>query len=408
MTGSTIRRLCPSIGDAEPPLPRLDPELLTTAVSTVQGSVECASRTTSTRPFDKVRRLIGKVRRTGPVVSPESNTRLMPAAGGAVKTAPLALSTGFGGRSTSGTGTTSVIQYLHPFVSRAQLHLRNWNPRYTNADKSPAALTNVRIGRHTNNGHGTDWIDLPSGNTAYVSGWTEIPEALRGGEIVAQYTWSGPEIARTLGTAWEKSRTNSPALWAWIELEIPATVPVVAAFGSSTAAGVGADRPVIDSWLGQWTRAHHAVPALWAHSGDKALSWTANAHRKWELYGTGIAAPDAMLYAMGSNDWAEGIETTVLKQRITTTVLEIQQRITPNLYGTTITPRRTPPDNDGTRLEVNAWLSKSGHFQEVFDFAASVTQPDGSLDPTADKDGAHMNTSGHARLASAIGRSVLD
>lgn len=338
----------------------------------------------------------------------EVKARLQPASLTSMKSAGLAFSLGYGGAVTSGAGTTSVIQYLHRSVTRMQLHLRNWNPRYVNADRAAATLTGVRIGRHTGNGNGTNWVSLPAGSTAYVSGWVDVPEALRGGEVVVQYTWSGSDVTRTLGTAWEGGRTNNPALWAWLELEVPAAVPVVSIFGSSTPVGVGSDRPVIDSALSQWAREHDAIPMFWAHSGDKASGWTATGNRKWELYGTTIAAPDVMLYSMGSNDWAEGISAEELQARIEANVTEIHQRITSTIFGTTITPRRTPPGNDQVRIDTNAWMASSGLFRGVFDFAGAVALPDGTLDPAVDADGTHVNSAGHARLAAAIDRPIVD
>lgn len=327
---------------------------------------------------------------------------------GPTKTAPLALTTGYGGGNTSGAGTTSVIQHLPPTVRRLQLNIRNWNPRYINADRPAVTLTGVRIGRHIGNGDGAEWVPLPTGETAYLSGWVDVPETLRGQEIVVQYGWNGRSIARCLGTGWTGAvKDPYPPMFVWLEVEVPARTPVVAVFGSSTAAGVGATRPLIDSWLGQWAREHGAVPAFGAHSGDKALSWTATADRKWNLYGTKITDPDVMLYAMGSNDWAEGVDVATLQKRVEANVSEIRERFTSTVYGTTITPRRRPPSNDSTRLAFNEWLNSSGLFHDVFDLAAAVALPDGTLDPAVDADGVHVNTLGHERLAAAIPGSII-
>ena len=340
--------------------------------------------------------------------TPEPVQQLKTAGPAGLKTAPLALTTGYGGARTSGTGTTSVIQHLPAATTRLQIRMRNWNPRYTNSDRAAVTLTGVRIGRHTSGGNGTNWINLPDGSTEYASQWIDVPAALRGGEIVVQYTWAGSDVTQCLGTAWtDGSRTNYPPLFVWLALEVPSTTPVVATFGSSTAAGVGATRPMIDSWLAQWARANEAVPAFWAHSGDSASSWTEKANRKWELYGDGINAPDAMIYAMGSNDWAGGVSLEELQARIVSTVVEIRRRIGGTLYGTTITPRATPPSNDDTRLALNDWMDTSGLFHGVLDFAGAVALPDGTLDPAVDADGVHVTTAGHARLAAAVPASIV-
>ncbi|MGO1685649.1 MAG: SGNH/GDSL hydrolase family protein [Brachybacterium sp.] len=301
-----------------------------------------------------------------------------------------------------------MIQELHPSARRVQLTIRNWNPRYLYEDRPAVKLTDVRIGRHIGDGKGTEWVRLPNGETAYASGWVDVPESLRGQEIVVQYGWNGRHVARCLGTGWtDGAHDPYPPMFVWLEVEVPSRIPVVAVFGSSTAAGVGAPRPLIDSWLGQWAREHGAFPAFGAHSGDKALSWTSAADRKWDLYGKTISAPDMMLYAMGSNDWAEGVDVATLQERVEANVSEIHERFTTTVYGTTITPRRRPASNDSTRLEFNEWLSSSGLFHEVFDLAAAVTLPDGTLDPAVDADGVHVNTLGHARLAAAVPASII-
>lgn len=333
--------------------------------------------------------------------------QLPPASPASLKSTPLALTTGYGSATRSGSGTTSVIQHLPAQAGRFQLHMRNWTPRYTTADAAPVTLTGVRIGRHTGGGNGADWVSLPSGATAYESGWINVPEALRGGEVVVRYTWSGSTVRQCLGTGWtDGSSDQRPPLFVWLELEVPASVPVVADYGSSTAVGVGSDRPLIDSWLARWARANGAIPAFWADSGTSALTWMEGADRRWERYGYTINAPDAMLYAMGSNDWAGGFDLTELQRRITATVQEIRARITPNIYGTTITPRATPPANDSTRIALNAWMPGSGLFRDVFDAAAAVSLPDGSFDPAADADGIHPNDVGHQRIAAAITQPI--
>src|SRR5699024_4179771 len=334
--------------------------------------------------------------------------RLPEASPASLKSTPLALTTGYGSATRSGSGTTSVIQYLPEQATRYRLHIRNWSPRYATEDAAPVALTTVRIRRHTGDGNGTNSVVLPDGSTGYASGWVDIPDAQRGEEVVVQYTWTGSDVRQCLGTGWTDGASDQrPPLFVWLELEVPASVPVVADYGSSTAVGVGSDRPLIDSWLSRWARANGAIPAFWADSGTSALTWMEGADRRWERYGYTINAPDTMLYAMGSNDWAGGFDLAELQRRITATVEEIRDRITPNVYGTTITPRATPPANDSTRLALNEWMPSSGLFRHVFDAAAAVSLPDGSFDPAADADGIHPNDVGHQRIANSIDRSVI-
>lgn len=333
--------------------------------------------------------------------------RLFTPSAPSTKTAPLALTTGFGGRRTSGSGRTSVIQYLPPAAQRVRLTIRNWNPRYVFADQRAVALTEVKIGRHTGDGRGTGWVELQAGATAYDSGWTDVPASFRGAEIVLQYRWEGRDVVRCLGTGWTDGvRDPFPPLFSWFEVEVPTSTPVVAVFGSSTAAGVGAERPLIDSWFGLWAREHGVVPMFVAHSGDKALSWSSVSDRKWSLYGDRAVQLEAVLYAMGSNDWAGRADLPALQERVEATIHEIRERTGAPIFGTTITPRRRRPPNEQTRIAYNEWLQESGLFAGVIDLAAAVSLPDGTLDPAVDHDGTHVNPLGHARLAAAVPPSV--
>lgn len=275
-----------------------------------------------------------------------------------------------------------MIQYLPPAAQRVRLTIRNWNPRYVFADQRAVALTEVKIGRHTGDGRGTGWVELPAGATAYDSGWTDVPASLRGAEIVLQYRWEGRDVVRCLGTGWTDGvRDPFPPLFSWLEVEVPTSTPVVAVFGSSTAAGVGAERPLIDSWFGLWAREHGVVPMFVAHSGDKALAWSSVSDRKWSLYGDEAVPVDAVLYAMGSNYWAERVSLAVLQHRVETTIGGIRLRTDAPIFGTTITPRRRRPPNEQTRIAYNEWLRESGLFAGVIDLAAAVSLPDGTLDP---------------------------
>lgn len=334
--------------------------------------------------------------------------RRLPSATGPLKTTPLALTTGYGGGRATGSGTTTVVQHLHRDVRRFQLRLRNWNPRFTYADRPPAALENVRVGRHLGRGHGTDWIDLPEGSTEYRSGWLDVPASLRGAEILVQYSWSGRDVMRCLGTGWtDGARDKFPPLFAWLELKVPTSVPVVAVIGSSTAAGVGSARPLVDAWLHRWARAQGAIPAFWTASGDSAATWTTEAQRKWEPYGTSIAAPDILLQALGANDWASGASLESLQERLARATVEARARLSGTVIGTTITPRRAHSERDSVRHALNEWMSANGLFDEVLDLAAAVSSPDGRLDPKMDADGTHVNDLGHERIAATLSASTL-
>lgn len=347
----------------------------------------------------------------GAVEIPDFPVALRPAAPGAVKSAPLALSTGHGGSQTTGTGTTVIIQHMPAMVQRVQLHLINRNPRYQMADADPVTVSSVAIGLHNGSGSSASWTTVPgSGTTPWDSAWIDVPEAWRGKDIAVRYTWnSSGSIQRNIGTAWTRgARDGTPPLWAWLECAVPAETPVVAAYGDSLSAGVGSSRPVIDSYIVQWAKTHGAFPALWAHSGDASTTWGEDDDRKWFLYGMNVAAPDALIYAMGSNEVFGGAspDLATMRQRVADTVAMIKTKLTPNVYGALITPRTSYPD-ETLRRAVNAWYPGSGLFRQVIDFASAVSNDDDNLIPAYDSDGIHLTTAGYAAVAAVIPASIL-
>lgn len=341
--------------------------------------------------------------------------RTAPSAG--FKTAPLALTLGYGGAQTTGTGTTVVIQNMPKASRRVQLHLRNANPRYAMADSAAVSVSATGIGLHSGGGASAAWTNFPAtsgvtsvtdGAQEYTSGWVDVPEAWRGEDIAVRYTWtSSGDVQRNIGTGWtDGSKDNTPPLFAWLEVEVPSGTPVVAAFGDSLSSGVSSSRPVVDSWIDQYAREHDMFPAHWSHSGDKAVTWTEAAVRKWGLYGWDIAAPDAMIYLMGSNDLGE---TTItlgeMQARISSNVNLIRAFITPNVYAGTLLPRTSEATGSTfeiVRRQVNAWLARSGEFRRVYATSAAISTDDDTIIPAYDADGIHLTTSGYGAVADAI------
>lgn len=334
---------------------------------------------------------------------------------GGFKRAPLALSLGYGGATTTGVGTTVVIQHLPRSARRAQLHLVNRNPRYARSESPAVSIDATAIGLHDGAGGSDAWTSFPNdGETEYVSGWIDVPQAWRGKEIAVRYRWSSSDsVQKNIGTAWTNGRRNdTPPLFAWLELEVPTSALVVAAFGDSLSCGVSSSRPVVDSWIDQWARLHDAVPVHWSHSGDKALGWPDTAERKWALYGPSVSAPDALVFFMGSNDLAERAPSAWdMQMRIIRAVDQIRSRLTSDIYGATILPRTNAlPGStfETVRREINAWLPRSGLFHDVFDFAAAISDDDETILPDFDADGVHLNTAGYGALAAVIGRPLME
>ena len=336
---------------------------------------------------------------------------LRPASPASKKLAPLSMSTGFGGSQRTGSGTTVIAQWLPPSVGRLQVHLVNRNPRYQLLDAPTVTVTNVAIGLHDGNGGSTSWTSLSgTGTTPWDSTWVEVPPAWRGKDIAVRYTWSGSgTIQNNIGTAWTGGvRDGNPPLWAWLECEVPADTPVVAAFGDSLSSGVGASRPVMDAWIVQWAKTAGAFPAFWAHSGDASTTWAEDTPRKWFAYGMNVAAPDALIYAMGSNEVYGGSapSLTVMQQRVRDTVGMIRTKLTPNVFGATIMPR-TSDTSETLRRQVNAWYPQSGLFRQVFDFVTPISSDDETIIPAYDADGTHLTTGGYGQIAAAVPSTIV-
>lgn len=343
----------------------------------------------------------------------ENVRMLRSAAAGTLKTAALPLTLGYGGGQTTGSGTTVVLQHMPKTTRRVQLHLVNRSVRYAMSDSAPVNISEASIGLHTSGGNASSWTTLPgTGNTEYTSGWIDVPEAWQGKDVAVRYTWSSNgQVQLNMGTGWTNgSKDNTPPLFAWLELEVPASTPVVAAFGDSLSSGVSSSRPVVDSFIDQYARQIGAVPTHWSHSGDKASGWQGKAERKWFMYGDAIAAPDAMVYFMGSNDLSEGVNLAEMQARISETAAAIRAKLTPVLFGATLLPRTNQPAGstfETVRRQVNAWLPNSGLFRAVFPFAAAVSSDDENLDPAIDADGVHLTTAGYGRLAAAINQPMI-
>lgn len=343
--------------------------------------------------------------------SASASAGLLPASPGSMKSAPLAMTAGFGGATVTGSGTTVVMQKLPAMVERLQIHLENRNPRSNNQDSPQVTLSNVRIGLHNGSGSSASWVTPAGvGLTPYRSAWITVPPSWRGQEIVVAYTWtSSGTIQQTIGTGWTGgAATGQVPLWAWLECAIPADVPVVAAFGDSLSVGVGSTHVMVDSWIAQWAEANDAFPAWWAGSGDASTTWTKDADRKWFQYGKTIAAPDAVIYAMGSNEvFGSGAPSyAVMQQRTRDTVALIREKLgNPVVYGATIMPRTSATD-ETLRRNVNAWYPYSGLFRQVFPFGTTISNDDETIIPEYDSDGIHLTTSGYGALAGIIPASI--
>lgn len=349
-----------------------------------------------------------------------------PAAGAGYKSAALALTqTGGGGTETISAASVRWPVKIGVTALRARLHVRNLNWGSGNGYPYPGAVSFT--GAWVGPGNGKDFTGapqrvLPAFTTAadaseYVSPWfdydfTEDAQHLFsvGFTTAAGQTnfagrggcWrtTNPADASALSPAAEQSITSPFDVW--LELEVPEATPILAGFGDSNTVGTGTTLPVYDSWLAEYCRRQRAMPFHLAIHGSAASTWADAAAPKWNRY-PGTARPDAAVYFLHQNDLADGITLAELQARFRSTVAILKSKLTPNVYGATITPRNAPEAIDSVRRAYNDWLNtRPEGLRGCFNFSAAISDDDRTVRAADSADGLHFTTSGHAKIAAVL------
>ena len=127
---------------------------------------------------------------------------------------------------------------------------------------------------------------------------------------------------------------------------------------------------------------------------------------RWEH----LAKPDAIIMMQHTNDIFEGgVSMTVLQDRYQALMEYLTGAITPHVYVTTATPRTNITGaQEQLRRDFNAWMKTQPHgAMDCFDMVPAVSADDETLLPEYDSgDGYHLNTAGHAALASVVDRPI--
>lgn len=339
------------------------------------------------------------------------------------KITPLALTLGQTGESANLTRHYRLPLNFAAPITRWRLHIRNYNPRLGTVQTGVVNFTGLWIGKHAGNGaftstprqlrgpfetaaEGSDcvssWFNVPIGNGEYLLSFgysaTNAPVALVGGCWQSADPTEAAVISPTVG------RTITAPFDIWIEAEIPASTHVVGMLGDSLSCGVGSTLPVHDSTISQYARTIGALPYHLAASGESMagmLAVNAGKVTRW----SGLANPDSILCAAGSNDIAAGDNFSTLKTRYLD-LAKVVFGLAPNVFLADIMPRHrwaVGGAQDATRRQYNKWLSTlPGGARGVFKFAASVSTDDVTIAPAYNADGTHLTTAGYARNASAI------
>lgn len=306
-------------------------------------------------------------------------------------------------------------------IPRWRVHLRNYTTRTGRAGSSAVTIPQIWIGRRDRSRVRDPRLiaeNLHSAGDDMVSGWQSIPlEAHQDHMLVVSYRSNDP-VLQLVGGCWTVSsaeaiqdvdgRHSSRApLDIWIESEVPAHTPALAAFGDSLSSGIAATLPVHDSWLSLWCRVHEALPVHYAGSGYVMNIWPEDEHSAWTRW-QHLARPDACVLAMGSNDvHGKGAELASLVARHGEARRQVEKFISTNIHLATVLPRnRASPAVVSLRRRYNGWLETQG-LNPVIPFARAVSDGDVSLRPEFDRDGIHLNTAGYLAMARTVPDAVL-
>lgn len=348
-----------------------------------------------------------------------------------MKLVPLALTLGQGSTTAAGGVKSGVfrvpIRYAAP-ITRWRLCFTNRNPRYGTTRNAQSMVDTIIIGEHIDGAYTSGWkwvaknLTVSADGSVARTGWQTTPIGDgRDMAISYRYTTSGPEAPPLLvGGGWDLG-TATPGEWdvprtrvirlpfdMWIEAETYATTPVIAGFGDSITCGVGATLPVFDSWPSVYARNFGALPIHYSSSGDTFENWgldeKAYKVSRWDH----LARPDAVLWAMGTNDMASS--RTLAQHQANTLKMAgiIRERWSPNLYMATIMPRNNEAaEIKAMRDQWNGWAPTQPEFRDAFDFAAAVRDPaSGGILPAYNADGLHLSSAGSAAQAAAITRPI--
>lgn len=348
-----------------------------------------------------------------------------------IKTLPVSLTLAQGSGDGPLEATVRVPVTLNAPVTRWRLRIANRNPRYSTtglALTNPVTFSELYVGTNTGAGTATDLTrvaiipNIPDGQSATVTPWISAQQIGDNRKALLSFGYTTTAAPRGLvgggwlGTSAADAAATSPAgitrvqglpFQMWLEVETPTHTPALAGFGDSLSCGVSAALPVHDSWLSQYCRKVGAIPVHYAGSGDYMGGYEDPTLLKWVQWAD-LDRPDAVIWAMGSNDVFGGATLDEMKRRHAAVAPLLARYVSPVQYAATIMPRtKGTGDVETTRRAYNEWLrTLPNGIRDLFDFAASMSDDDETIRPEFDGDGIHLTTSGYAANAAAITRPV--
>lgn len=351
--------------------------------------------------------------------------------GSGYKTVPLALTL-----PSVGNSTTSITQRSerHPMswnapINRFRVHIRNGEYRIGQFATGAIPFTGLWFGpQGANPGdyasaptllHGA--FTTPADGGEWVSRW--FPYSLAAGaKYMLSYGFTvtaGQKFYYHVGNSFATNMaadasavdgppgSGLPLLDVWIEAETLAGTPVIGSLGDSISCGVGATSPVQDSWLNKYAFEKKALPVHYGGSSETLANSLDVNMEKWTRW-SGMARPDALIMALGSNDIFTGATLATVQANMGNVIAAVRAYVSDSVHLGTITPRTgVTGAQEDVRRSFNAWAKTLPlGTRDVFDFSAAVSSDDETIIPEFDADGIHMTTAGYAAMSGAIARPV--
>lgn len=351
-------------------------------------------------------------------------------AGSGFKLVPLSLTLGQAVSSAPASSSYRIKQKWNAPITRWRMCVTNRNVRNGDPVGAGIVIQGAYVGVHAGNGayagtptrFATD-VAVPDGGGVWKSGWQTTPvgddrdmlfsydytsttapvRAVAGG-------WSG--AAGTAGQlAPALTSTKSVAFDMWIEAETYSTTPVGATLGDSLASGATADFPCYDSTLSIYCRKIGALPVHYAVSSDTLKDWIEHPLEWKASRWADLARPDFCLLSMGHNDvYGADLSLAEMQANFATALPIIAEKISPNIVGSTITPRDAGSAAEhAVRNGYNTWLKSrvvSGELRDIFDFNQIITGGTDTINPAYNSDGIHFNTAGYQAQSDGIIRPM--
>lgn len=367
---------------------------------------------------------------TGRVTTLEGKAPTPPKPASGLKVVPLQLNLG-NATQTDGalTGTFRYPMKWNAPLQRVRVNIQNVHPSSGTVKTGAVDFTGLWVGKHASNGAFTaaptqvqGAFSTPADGSKWVSKWFWLNQTPGVEDLLSfGYTASNGTVFNINGAGWKSTDPavagqQSPTLtsegmlpfYVWLEAETYATTPHIGVMGDSIASGVGAAH-VQNSWLSKYCYTKGALPTHYSNSGDTLESWGTNLnHFKWNVF-DGLAIPDAVIIAGGSND-LNGVRTNVeIQSYYNAVAAQFKAKGVPNLYAANILPRTS---GESATFEVNRrahnnWLTGlPGGVRDLFNFRDVVSSDDETLNPAYDYDGVHLNSAGYAAIAASITRPV--